>query len=214
MIFFLLSLNVSAGSPTWGQLHSKQGWTLSKTIENAVGTVEVWSKEIEGIPCFVGKAESDVDVMILLEVARDIEGSLSWSTADLQESVTLRRSRVQMDYYQRINIPFVSNRHWFLRGITEHHKNEVFFHWDRLIDGGPHHDFYSEKINSHPSAVEPPINVGGWSFTKEDEQVTVRYYICTHPGGLVPQQFQAIGTARTLPNNLRDLIIEGRNRAQ
>ena len=214
MIFFLLSLSAVCESPTWRQLHSTQGWTLHNTVENAVGSVEVWRKTIESIPCFVGKAKTDVEASILLDVARDIEGSLSWSSADLQESVTLHKSRRQMDYYQRLSIPFVSNRHWFLRGKTERRNGELIFYWDRLIGGGPHVSFYKEKTKANPTAVEPPINVGGWSFVGEDDAVIVRYYICTHPGGSVPQQFQAIGTARTLPNNLRDLILEGQKREE
>jgi len=182
-------------------------------VENEIGKVEVSTKKIEGIPCFVGKATADVEISILLDVARDIEGSLNWSSAGLQESKTLRKSGREMDYYQRISIPLVSHRHWFLRGKTERRKAETLFYWDRLIDGGPHGEFYKKTIKEHSSAIEPPINVGGWSFIGEDSLVTVRYYICTHPGGMVPQRFQAIGTSQTLPNNLRDLILEGRRRA-
>jgi hypothetical protein len=69
-------------------------------------------------------------------------------------------------------------------------------------------------LSAHSGAVEPPLNVGGWSFISKDAGLLVRYYICTNPGGSVPRSFQQIGTARTLPNNIRDLIIEGKNRGK
>ena len=212
MNFFILIFTAFAASPTWQQLHSNEGWRLDKTVGTSIGNVQVWSKTLEEIPCFYGKAETSVDIDTLLEVARDIEGSLQWSTAELKESTTLQSTGREIDYYQRMSIPFVSHRHWFLKGKTARRKGETLFHWDRLINGGPHSRFYHEKLSEHPTAVEPPINVGGWSFIQADDLVTVRYYICTHPGGMVPQQFQAIGTSKTLPNNLRDLIIEGQKR--
>ena len=213
MIFFILCLIVSASSPKWGQLHTQKGWTLYKNVENEFVNVEVWTKKIEGIPCFVGKTTSVVDVSILLGVSRDIEGSMTCSTAGLQESITLLNKGKEMDYYQRISFPLVSHRHCFLRGRTERRKEETLFYWDRQENGRPHVEFYSKTLKRHPSAVEPPTNVGGWSFVDTGSEVVVSYYCCTHPGGMVSQKFQAIGTSQTLPNNLRDLIIEGRKRA-
>ena len=51
-----------------------------------------------------------------------------------------------IDYYQYLDLPFVSDRFWFLRGQFET-KNGVFtFRWEKLDNGGPHKHIY-EKVN-------------------------------------------------------------------
>jgi hypothetical protein len=100
---------------------------------------------------------------------------------------------------------------WFLRGTTERSGDVVTFHWDRLVDGGPHRAMYDQVIAAHPGAVEPQINVGGWWF-RGTAPVEMRYFACTDGGGSIPQFVQTTATRRTLPDTVVDLVDEVKRR--
>ncbi len=216
-MLFLLSLFFlsHAATPSWDKLHSHQGWKHDKTVKTTVGDVEIYIKNIDGFPCFLGSSlVQGLEKELLLKVATDIPSHSRWSSAGLIESEILSSTDKHLDYYQHLDLPFVSDRFWFLRGFVQRSGRETIFRWDRLIDGGPHKKRHKAVLAKHPGAVEPPVNIGGWSFVSKDAALLVRYYICTNPGGSVPRSFQQIGTARTLPNNIRDLIVEGKKRAK
>ena len=201
-------------SPTWQQLRTDDGWSKVSASElDGIGLVEVHTKVIEGQDCFLGKASTEVGQEALLAVAADVDGVDGWSSASLPEAETLGKGRSYFDYYQYLEVPVFSDRFWFLRGYIEEDGSVMLFRWERLDRGGPYPDRHAEVLRRHPSAEEPPVNIGAWVFTSRGGGTDVSYYICAHPGGLVPPGLQAMGTRKTLPDNLRDLVVEGRRRS-
>lgn len=195
----------------WSSLRAESGWSVSYSTEKNIGTVKVLKKDINGFPCFQGQSNTTIDVPVLMGVATDITGAKKWSTAGVTKAEVLAQGGGVIDYYQYLDIPFLSDRHWFLRGHIERSGVETRFRWDRISDS-EHPDKIRQLRAASPSAVEPPLNIGAWVFIEGDKDTQVRYYICTHPGGSVPDSLQSIGTEKTLPNNVVDLIVEAQRR--
>ena len=68
------------------------------------------------------------------------------------------------------------------------------------------------KIKKSPRAVIPPVNLGEWMFQKNEYSVLVRYSICVDPGGSIPKSFQSFGTMKTIPTNVKEMVMEARRR--
>ena len=211
--YFILLSNVFAYNPTWKELYDSSGWSHSHTVDTDVGNIYVYKKEVGSLPCFQGKVATKIEPKILIEIAADAESAIEWSSADLTEAKELSRTKSYVEYYQYLDIPIFSDRYWFARGYFETDGKTLLFHWNKLDQGGEHPEFYKEIQEKYPSAEETLINIGGWVFTPEEGMTTIQYLICTHPGGSVPTMFQSVGTEQTLPNNLRDIIIEAKRRA-
>lgn len=200
--------------PKLPDLLHKDGWKTFKTIEdNEVGLITVQEKYIHDFPCFRAFAYSSVPISVFGVVAQDIPSSLRWSSSGLKESISIAQTSTQIDYYQYLSIPFFSDRHWFLRAKLQSSPEEYRFIWSP-IPAGQHKAFVAKKRKEHPTAVEPPINIGEWRFTKTSNKIKVQYSICTHPGGSVPKQLRSVGTVRTLPTNVKEMILEGGKHAQ
>ncbi len=212
----LTALSVAqAAAPTWDQIRTS-GWVHHATRKNdVVGTVEVYSKTVAGIPCYQGVTTTTYTPEQLFEVAADIEGAMQWSTAGVTDAKTLARTATLLDYYQFLDIPgwtMASDRFWFLHGTIERSGGAITFRWDRLVDGGAYADFYQQVLERHPDAVEIPINVGAWVFTPKDGATQLQYYVCSHTGGSIPGAVQGVATTRTLPDNLADVVREAGKR--
>lgn len=211
---FCISLSMAMPQPKLKDLLSEDGWKTFKTIKDKeVGTITVQEKDIKGFPCFRAFAKTHIAVSVFAPLAQDIPSSLDWSSSGLKESITLHQTKEYIDYYQYLSIPFLSDRHWFLRAKLASSPQEFLFTWKRLPQD-KHVSFAAKKRKQYPSAVEPPINIGQWKFTAIEQQTKVQYSICTHPGGSVPKQLRSVGTVRTLPTNIKEMIIEGKKRAQ
>jgi hypothetical protein len=210
-----ISFAMAMPQPTLDHLLSEQGWTPLKTIQDkSVGTIIVQQKDIAGFPCFRAKGTSTVSVEVFGIVAQDIPSSLKWSSSGLKESISLVQSPTQIDYYQYLSITFFADRHWFLRAQIKRSEKQFRFIW-KPIPAGEHLRFIEQKKSEYPNTVEPPINIGEWKFTENSAgKVLVQYSICTHPGGSIPKQFRSIGTVKTLPTNVKEMILEGRKNAQ
>ena len=121
-------------------------------------------------------------------------------------------------YYQYLDVPIFSDRFWILRGFFEEEHTEKgikkIFHWNKISH--EYTDLQAQIQRMNPYAVEPIINVGAWTFEPIDKNGTLllSYYICSHPGGSVPVALQSIATERTLPNNIKDILMEGQKRSQ
>jgi hypothetical protein len=204
-----------AADPSWAQIKTG-GWTHYATRKHeAVGKVEVYSKLIDGVECFQGVATTPYTPEQLFEVAADIEGAKSWSTAGVTDARTLERTPTLLDYYQFLDVPgwtMANDRFWFLRGHIERSGGAITFHWERLIDGGPHAAFYQQVRQRHPSAVEVPVNSGAWVFTPAEGATRMQYFVCTTSGGNIPSAVQGVATTRTLPDNLGDVAREAAKR--
>ena len=210
----LLSFSASAATPTWANIKADAGWTYDSTMKAESGEIEVATRTIDGVACFRAKAKVAANPDKLLQVASDINGSKTWSSAGLAEAKLITSNGSALDYYQVLDVPgwtMASDRFWFLHGIVEKTPGNIVFRWERLNEGGPHNATWKAIKAKYPSAVEPPINVGGWVFSGTGT-VDVRYFICTDSGGAIPQTLQVAATRRTLPATLDDLVKEARKR--
>ncbi len=205
-----------AGSPSWSDVIAESGWTQISTRDHKdAGTIQVYKKTVSGTACFKGRATTDLDPQVMLEVAIDIPGTVRWSSAGVAEGEILSQSGTNIDYYQYLDVPgwtFSSDRFWFLTGVIEQSGDTTMFHWDRLVNGGPHAQRYNQVKAAHPDAIEPPVNVGGWQFTTTGASTLIQYYICTDTGGSIPAMVQNAATTRTLPDSVGDLVREARKR--
>ena len=216
MTFFLLILSLAqAYNPTWKELYDSDGWMYSHTTKTVSGAVKVYKKSVDSLPCFQGETTTDVKPALLIEIAADAESAVSWSSADVTEGTELLRTKSHVDYYQYLDLPFpLSDRYWFARGYFETDGEALLFRWERLEKGGLHTEFYKEIKQKYPSSEETALNIGAWIATPTDGKTKLQYLICTHPGGSVPDVFQSVGTEKTLPNNLNDIILEGKRRSK
>ncbi|MBX2799190.1 MAG: hypothetical protein KTR31_16065 [Myxococcales bacterium] len=207
-------LSTALASPTHVQMDAAS-WKLVTTAKHSeVGEVRIWRAEVAGIPCFRGTARvTDVDPDALLETAIDVEGAVRWSSANVAEGKVLERTASRVDYYQLLDVPgwtLASDRFWFLTAQIGRTGADRSYRWSRLTEGGKHKAVYDAVRASNPGAVEPPVNVGGWEFRVDGDQVVVDYRVCTDTGGSVPQAMQNIATRRTLPDNIGDVVRQAR----
>lgn len=206
--------------PTWSQISATTDWTVHTTKDHKhAGTVTVRKATVDGVQCWQGQVNVDVDPPYLLEVAMDIEGTMKWaSTANVAEADVLSKSGGTMDYYQLMDVPgwtMSKDRYWFLRGRSSTQGSTTLFSWEKLDSGGDHGDVYDQFVIDHPKAIEPPINVGGWAFTATGDGTTdIEYTICTDAGGSIPENVQSLATSSTLPDTVGDLVREARKRAE
>ena len=213
----LASAPAWAVAMSWSSISSGTGWSSHTTKNHSeAGTVQVFKKELNGIPCFKGVATTDVKPETLLDVAADIPGTRKWSSAGVKEAEYLSRGTDALDYYQYLDVPgwtMASDRFWFLHGVIERNGGTIAFHWDRLDNGGAFTERLNKVKTDHPDAIEPPTNAGGWVFTPQaDGNTLIEYFICTDTGGLIPAPIQNAATTKTLPDTVGDLVREGRKR--
>ncbi|MFH1463383.1 MAG: hypothetical protein ABIO70_03255 [Pseudomonadota bacterium] len=212
----LLVLAALAGTPTWPEMRTA-GWVHEATRTHAAaGTVEILSKTVAGTECFQGRAKVQLEPEIMFQVASDIEGAMRWSTAGVTDAATLLRTDTIIDYYQYLDLPgwtLSADRFWFLHGHVERAGGAVTFWWERLVDGGPYAAKWQAVKAAHPSALEPPVNVGAWVFTPVEGGTRVQYMVCSNVGGSIPTSLQNTATTHTLPDNVGDLVREATRRS-
>ena len=216
-MIWLISQAWGLYQPTWEELYPEEGWAPKDLIASDVGNISIFEKQIDGMPCFQARANTDILPALILEIAADAESALNWSSAGLLEGETLLRRDNYVDYYQYLKLPIISDRFWILRGYFEtfdhHGKKAEVFRWH------PISELYSSKLQHvqkrHSGAIEAQTNIGAWMVLSDGSQrkaqtFELRYYICTHPGGYIPSSLQSIGTEHTLPNNVEEIIHEAR----
>ena len=205
-----------AAAPTWAQVNTEAGWVHDSVMTGETAKIDVSTRTIAGTACFRARAQTHANPDKLLEVAADIEGSKQWSSAGLAEAKLLSKTGGQLDYYQVLDVPgwtMASDRFWFLHGTVERPAGSIFFRWERLEQGGAYRSQWQGVKTRYSSAVEPPVNVGGWVFTGSGP-VDIKYYICTDSGGSIPKTLQTAATRRTLPATVDDLVKEARKRTK
>ena len=205
----------AAPAPTPTQMFSDSGWMFDSDVNTGAGTVHIYSRSIQGVPCFKATATTNVAAERMFEVVTGIPATPGWSSAGVTEAELLGRTSDSLEFYEYLDLPgwtLVNDRFWFLRGSTSvKEPGKIIFQWERLVGGGSHSARFQQVKSKHPSAVEPPINVGGWHFVGTNP-VEIRYFICSDTGGSVPQAVQTMATRRTLPDTVSDVILEARRR--
>ncbi len=214
----LSSSAARADGPTWPAIKATTAWEhLSDRDHDDAGSISVHVAEIAGVKCLKGEAVTPGKADVYLAVAKDIKAAMSWSKAGLKYSEVLGTGASTIDYFQYLDVPGwtgASDRFWFLRGTTESGGGQMTFWWDRMGErGGPHNARFEEVVAQNPSAVEPPLNVGGWSFMQDGANVRSRYYVCSDTGGVLPKALQYAAAKQTLPDTVGDLVREAIKRS-
>ncbi len=216
LLSLALATGVTAAQPTRETVSSAQFTRIGSRKHKNAGTVEISKAQVGDLPCFRGQAHMEqVNPDIALEVLLDIEAAPQWSSAGLTEAKTLHRNESSIEFYEYLDIPgwtMVADRFWFVRGTWERTGDAVSFWWDRMEGGGPHATTFDDVLQRHPRAVEPPVNIGNWSFEPRGDRVAVTYTVCTDPGGSLPQAIQNFATRRTLPDTVAEMVAEARRR--
>lgn len=211
----LLLLNAVAwAQPTHLEIEAADWQLVTTTHHAATGPIELATTTIQAIDCFRGAAMvGEANPEHLLRTAMDIEGSMRWSTAGVTEARVLSTSPRALTYYQYVDVPawtLASDRYWFLQARIHRTQDRIAMRWDRMPMEGPFQSARQEVETAHPSAIEPPINVGGWYFQSDGSTVRIEYIICSDTGGTMPRMLQNAATRQTLPNTIGDLVQEAR----
>lgn len=216
LILLMLATPAFAGVPTWDAIAGVTNWQSISTRSHADGgEIGVFSATVADVACFKGTATTTAPPDKLHEVATDIESTPRWSSAGVTEAMTLGKSGATIEYYQYLDVPgwtMASDRFWFLTGTTVKSGDVTTFHWSRLDNGGAHSARFQAVKQANPSAIEPPVNVGGWRFTSSGGSTAVEYFICTDTGGAIPTVVQNAATKKTLPDTVGELIGEAKRR--
>ncbi len=218
LLLVLLIVPTSASAdPTWAEILAFDDWIEHGERDHAdAGNVQIWRTQTDETYCFHGVATVDVDSELLWKVAIDAESAMEWSSSDVAEAETLAVNGDVIEYYQYLDVPgwtMTKDRFWFLRGRTIREGAKIIFTWERLIDGGAHAEKHQAVRDAHPNAIEVPVNSGAWVFEPTDAGTDVHYYICSISGGQIPEKLGMMVTTTTLPDNIGDLVREGRKRA-
>lgn len=208
-----------ADGPTWPAIKATTSWEhLSDRSHDVAGTIAVHVAEIGGLKCLKGVSVTPGKADAYLTAAVDIPAAMNWSQAGLKYSEVLGTGASTVDYFQYLDVPGwtgASDRFWFLRGTTDTTSGVLTFWWDRMGErGGPHNARFEEVVAQNPSAVEPPLNVGGWTFVQEGANVRSSYHVCSDTGGSLPRAIQYAAAKQTLPDTVGDLVGEAIRRSK
>ena len=188
-------------------LAAPEGWQeVAVRHHDQVGDIRVRHKKVAGLDCLEGIAMTEAAIEPMLQAARDIEGSMQWSSAKLVDSVSLTSGNT-FDYYQVLDNPFpLKDRYWFLRGTTHITSQQTEFRWEHIDPDKTHPRTIGAVRAKFPDAVSTGVNVGAWVFEPQGGKTQVRYRLCSDPGGSVPAWAGHKAAELTLPQNIADLI--------
>ncbi len=213
---WLSLLSVAFGAPTHASINAAS-WKQISTRTTDGGTVTVYETSIDGVACFRGEMVTTVAPQVLLSVAIDIPTCTRWSTAGVRDSEVLAKGADWVEYYQYLDVPgwtMASDRFWFLRLTAVSSPERSTVQWDRMGErGGPHNLKFDAVLAANSSAVEPSLNIGGWTFAKTPAGTRVDYRVCTNPGGSIPVVVQNAATKQTLPETVADVVREAKRRS-
>lgn len=214
-----LTLLVAAAhaAPSHGELEAAAWEELGTRNHSEVGTVQILSASVGGLPCYQAVADTDVSTDVLLAIVSDPVAAMEWSSTKVSEAEILDRQPGHIDYYQHLQVPgwtMVQDRFWFSRGSVVHGEGWVAWQYQKLEEGGPHRARWEAHRAKHPKAVEPPVSVGTWKLAPTGSGTHIAYKMCTDVGGTLPGPVERVATRRTLPDTVADLVREGRRRSE
>lgn len=188
-------------------LAEESGWKeVAKKSHKSVGEIVVRHKTVAGLDCLEGIAHTDAPVSKMLEAARDIDGCIGWSSANLADSKELTQGNT-FDYYQVLDNPFpVKDRYWFLRGATVKTGDVTEFQWWHINPEAEHPSAIASVKERFPDAVSTGTNVGAWVFAPDGGKTRVHYRLCSDPGGAIPEWAGQKAAQMSLPTNIADIV--------
>ena len=216
MVWLLLMGAVEAAEPAWATLLSEDGWeSLGTPSTKETGQIDLRIKNIGGDPCLRGEVTVEWKTDVLMAVVTDFAGAPKISSETLIASRLLGSKGGVLEYYQHLDVPnwtMASDRFWVLRGQPVTEGKTVSFRWNRFDWRSAYPDLATQLDTEHSDAVEPQVNWGQWQFTEASDGTLVRYYICSNPGGSLPDWLQKAAATKTLPNTMADIMREGKRR--
>ncbi len=210
-------LLTSAMASDFDTLYADAGWeevTVAKTKD--AGEVDIRLKVIEGGPCLRGTLQVNVPAKNLYDVVTDIPSAPSFSSEALHASRFLSQKEKHSEYYQHLDVPnwtMAADRYWVLRGTDLSTADTLVYQWDRFDWKASYPELAASIAAEHASAVEVSPNFGAWKFTEKDGTTHAKYYLCSNPGGNLPEWLQKAAATKTLPNTVADVVREARKRA-
>jgi hypothetical protein len=210
MIALLLSL-AAAADPS--ALASDAGWRTLGDRASALGAITVRAKEIGGTPCFEGSVTAAAEGGDLVAVADRMREAPRWSRARLPVTEELQRQGRSFVLLQLLDVPawtLASDRYWVLRGETSIDSAGVGVYRYQRLDAAAWPRAAEVVAARSPSAVEPPVSFGQWTFTPDAGGARVTWRSCADFGGVVPASLQAWVALQQLPDTMEDLVTEAR----
>jgi hypothetical protein len=213
-----LSGSASAASGNFGTLLAPGGWErVGDATSDATGAISIDLKVVDGNRCLRGVATVDAPAASIYDVVTDIESAPRWVTAKLIASEMLGNEGEELHYYQHLSVPawtMASDRYWVLRGWPASSGDTLAFQWDRF-DWRTRYPVMAERADrDFKKAVEPTPNFGSWVVRPTPEGKTLtHYYICSDPGGSIPEWLAKAAATKTLPETMADVVREAAARA-
>lgn len=217
MLTWMFSVSL-AGAPTHHDIDAATWRDVARAKHDDVGTIQISHAELGPVDCYRGVAQvADTSIDALIDTVSEISNAPRWSSAGIVEGAILSRRGDHLEYYQVLDVPdwtLASDRYWFLQGdITRTPSGAAAFRWERLPED--QHRAVRERVTStYRGAIEPPVNVGVWSFAPAGDEVEVTYIICSDTGGSMPRMIQNTATRTTMPATIADLVREARRVAK
>ncbi len=215
LIFALLSSAALAAD--FDTLLADSGWeVVAEPSTKETGPIDLRLKVIDGTQCLRGRAVVDVPIANLYDVITDVPSAKNFSSETLLESKVIGHSGASVDYYQHLDVPswtMASDRFWVLRGAPADEGTTRAFRWQRFDWRAAYPDLAKSIDTDHSSAVEPTPNWGTWQFTPSDNGTVAVYYICTNPGGSLPEWLARRAAVQTFPDTMGDVVREAMKRA-
>lgn len=209
----LLATSMAADFAT---LLDEAGWTdMGEDTKRETGTMQLKLKDVGGTQCLLAIADVDVSADVIYEVVTDVPAAKSFSSETLIASKTLGRDGATVHYYQHLDVPgwtMASDRFWVLAGTDFSSGGKRAFRWDRFDWRAAYPELATDIDTNHASAVEPMTNFGAWVLTPTDVGTEAHYYICSDPGGSMPEWLKKTAATKTLPNTVADVMREARKR--
>ncbi len=206
----------TATAADWDALLADTGWEeVGQSSTKATGDIDIKLKEIGGHPCLRGHAVVDAKIDALYDVVTDVPAAKDFSSETLFDSRVLGRDADAIEYYQHLDVPnwtMASDRFWVLRGEPASSGDVRAFRWDRFDWRSKYPDLASDIDTNYSSSVEPDPNWGQWMFQPKGAQTEATYFICSNPGGSLPEWLQKAAATKTLPGTMADVVREAQKR--
>lgn len=213
-----LALLLTAHAADFSTLLASSGWEQIGTDTKAeTGEMTLYLKEIAGTQCLKATATVDIPAATIFEVITDMPAAKDFSSETLIASRVLGHDGNKVHYYQHLDVPgwtMASDRYWVLEGEEVSADGKKAFRWDRFDWRSAYPELATDLDTNHEGAVEPQTNYGAWVFAEAEGQTATEYYICSDPGGSLPEWLKKAAATKTLPNTVADVMREARRRAK
>mgnify|MGYP000321060792 CR=1 FL=1 len=201
----------------YDDLLSEDGWEHFETVSTGDAGVVVLDVKRLDTPCLRAAVTVELPADVLLEVVTDVPGASSITREKLIASEVLDRSGAQMEYYQHLDVPgwtLTADRYWVLRGERIQRPQGPMFRWSRFDWEGDYPELAERLASEYPSAIEPHVNWGAWTFDESEGKTDARYHLCSDAGGNLPSWIQKIAATRTIPATVDDVVKAAKRRLQ